>query len=189
MAAHRPSLGAVYTVDALDRLIDVNRAFVRALPRELGIKKPVELIGRSLWDFVPGPAAVQLWKVLQRRVRGIRAPLFVPMWIDSFAERRLIDLELHALGNDDIRYVQQIILRETRTAIALLDPQYPRDERRLPHCGWCARVQVQLGLWMEIEAAFVALKLAGCQTLPRLEAAACTSCMQSVLQLFPARAA
>jgi hypothetical protein len=178
-----------YTIDAQDRLIDVNEAYVRSLPSGHGISNPSQLIGRSLWDFISGAVPKQLWRVLQRRVRALGAPVFVPMRVDLPDQRRLVDVELHALGNDDIRHVQQMIWCEARSAIALLDPNYPRDERTVVRCAWCARVQVRLGLWMEIEGAQRALELEAGPSLPKVQETACTACKQSILQLFPARAA
>ena len=178
-----------YTIDAQDRLIDVNLAYVRSLASEHGILIPSQLIGRSVWDFVAGTVPKQLWRVLQRRVRALGAPVFLPMRIDLPDQRRLVDVELHALGNDDIRHVQQMLWCEARPAVALLDPNYPRDERTVVRCAWCARVRVRLGLWMEIEAAQHALGIEAGSSLPSVQDTACTACKQTILQLFPARAA
>lgn len=189
MQTHCPGLGSVYTIDALDRLIEVNHAFIQSLPPEFGIERPRQIVGRSLWEFVPSVATMQLWKVLLRRVRNIGAPVFIPMRIETYTRRHLIDFEVHALGNDDVRHVHQIIGFETRTAIALLDPGQPRDERTLSRCSWCSRVQVRLGLWLDIEVAHATLQLDEQQTMPRIADSACTTCKQSILQLIPLRAA
>lgn len=177
-----------FTIDGFDRLIDANEAYVRSL-QPFGIDDRLQLIGRSLWDFMPGKVPRQLWQVLQRRVRAIGAPVFFPLRNDSASERSLVDVELHALGNDDIRCVQQPMWQQRRPAIALLDANYPRDARALVRCYWCARVQVRLGLWLEIEPAQQLLGLAATATLPRIHDSACLSCKQSILNIFPARAA
>lgn len=189
MPLQRPQSQLAYTIDALDRFIDVNEAYVHSVGREFGVTARTQMIGRSLWDFVPGGLAKQLWQVLQRRVRAIGAPIFLPMRTDSACERRLMDVELHALGNDDIRHVQHVIWSEARPAIALLDRNYPRDRRTLIRCAWCARVQVRMGLWLEIEAAQEALGIQADATLPSVKEGACTPCKQAILKNFPARAA
>jgi len=180
---------SAYTIDASDRLIDVNAAFVASLPSGFDISTPEQLIGRSLWDFVPGVLPRQLWQVLLRRVRNIAAPVFIPMRTDSPSERRIIDVELHPLGNDEVRHVHQSIWWEPRPLVELLDPSRLRDGRSVARCAWCARIRVRLGTWVEIEEAVQTLGLASTATLPSIEDSACISCKQSILKTFPARAA
>ena len=177
-----------FSIDALDRLVAVNGAFVESLAptHEVGRSS---LIGRSLWEFMPSGLARSLWQVLHHRVRTIGAPLFFPVRTDSMCERMLIDVELHALGNDDIRHVHRPMWRESRPAIALLDPSHPRDDRAHRRCVWCARLQVEMGLWLEVEAAQDALGLASSETLPIVKDGVCSACKQAVLKNFPARAA
>jgi hypothetical protein len=93
------------------------------------------------------------------------------------------------LSDRSIRHVCEYVLREPRPAIALLDPNYPRDDRALLRCVWCARIQVRLGLWEEVEDALMSLRLEATQTLPRLRDSSCGACTQSVLKTFPARVA
>lgn len=189
MPLHPAHAQPSFTIDALDRLIDVNDSFLASLEPGIGSVERVHVIGRSLWDFLPSGSTKQLWQVMQGRVRAMGAPIFFPMRMDSACERRLVDVELHALGNDDIRHVLQFMWRESRPAIALLDRNYPRDSRRLRRCGWCARVQVRLGLWLEVEAAQEALAIRADATLPGMKDSVCTACKQTMLNIFPARAA
>jgi hypothetical protein len=189
MSTHRRDLRPIYTIDAFDRLVEVNRAFVASLAHDAGITDARQLIGRLIWDFVAGRVPRQLWDVLYDRVRAVSAPLFVPLRADTADERRLIDLELHPAGDRSIRHVRECVSREPRPAVALLDPNYPRDDRALVRCSWCARIQVRLGAWQEIEEAQATLRLEATATLPALRDSACAPCTQSVLKTFPARVA
>jgi hypothetical protein len=178
----------VYTVDAEDRLALVNPAATTLL---CGFehKRPQELLGRSIWEFVPGAQIRQLWQVLYSRVRALGAPVFVPMRADTPELRRLVDLELHPLADRSIQHISECVWTEPRPAIALLDPAYPRDQRSLLSCAWCRRIQVRLGAWEEIEQAQQTLRIEAVETLPMLKSAVCASCKQSVLKTFPARVA
>jgi hypothetical protein len=115
--------------------------------------------------------------------------VFVPLRADTANERRVIDVELHPAPERSIRHVRECLWTEARPAIALLDGNYPRDSRVLLRCVWCARVQVRLGTWEEIENAQVMLGIVADETLPTIQETVCTSCKQSVLKTFPARVA
>jgi hypothetical protein len=192
MLLHRPDLRPIYTIDALDRLVELNRAFVRSFAPESAhadAHAVQALIGRPIWDFVSGRVPRQLWEVLYDRVRAVSAPIFVPLRADTASQRCVIDLELHPVGDRSIRHVRECVSLESRPAVALLDPNYPRDDRTLFRCAWCARIQVRLGFWQEIEEAQASLRLEATASLPTICDSACSACTQSVLKTFPARVA
>ena len=179
----------VYTIDAFDRIVEVNRAFIDSLPNASEKICESALVGRPIWDFVPGFVPRQLWQVLYRRVRAIGAPMFVPLRADGPSHRSLIDVELHPLADRSIRHVRERVSFESRAAVSLLDPNYPRDDRQIMRCAWCARIQICLGRWEEVEEAHATLRLDQSMTLPQLQDSACVDCKQSVLKTFPARVA
>lgn len=178
----------VYIIDADDRLALVNSAAM-TLFGGTATQSPQALLGRSIWDFVPGAQIRQLWQVLYSRVRAVGAPVFVPMRADAPSMRRLVDLELHPLADRSIHHICECVWTEPRPAIALLDPAYPRDQRSLLSCAWCRRIQVRFGVWEEIEQAQQTLRIEAVESLPTLKPAVCASCKQSILKTFPARVA
>ncbi len=178
----------IYTIDVDDRLVLVNPAAFDLFGGSAEQWSP-SLLGRSIWDFIPGAQIRQLWQVLYSRVRAVGAPVFVPMRADTPSMRRLIDLELHPLADRSIQHICECVWTEARLAIALLDPAYPRDQRSLLSCAWCRRIQVRFGVWEEIEQAQQTLQIEAVETLPSLKPAVCASCKQSVLKTFPARVA
>jgi hypothetical protein len=180
----------VYTIDALDRIVYVNPAWSQFVASSRGdIPGLPDVFGQSIWDRIPGGVVRQLWELLYSRVRAVGASMFVPMRVDRPDERRLVDIELQPLSDGSIRHICEPVWRESRPAVALLDPSYPRDERTLLSCAWCRRIQVRLGLWEEIEDAQQTLAIPADSSLPRLEPGACTTCKQSLLKTFPARVA
>jgi hypothetical protein len=176
----------IYTIDASDRLIFVNPAWSEfiAPTQDAG-----RMLGRSIWERIPAGVVRQLWELLYSRVRAVGGGVFVPMRVDRADERRLIDIELRPLADGSIRHICEPVWRQSRAAVALLDPAYPRDERSLRNCMWCQRIQVRLGVWEEIEEAQRSLAIMADAALPRLEPVACHSCKQSLLKTFPARVA
>jgi hypothetical protein len=180
----------VYIVDAQDRIVFVNPAWSRFVAPVRGVGPSLsDVIGRPIWDRIPGGVVRQLWELLYSRVRAVGGSVFVPARADRVDERRLIDIELTPLADGSIRHICELVWSEARPAVALLDPAYPRDERRLRCCMWCRRIQVRLGAWEEIEDAQRTLAIAAGRTLPRLEPGACGTCKQSLLKTFPARVA
>jgi len=189
MSSQRLDIRPIYTIDADDRLVQVNRAFAQSFGPVTADDAERLLIGRPIWDFVAGTVPRQLWEVLYDRVRAVGAPVFVPLRADTASERAVIDMELHPLGDRSIRHVCEYVFRESRPAIALLDSNYPRDHRALLRCAWCARIQIRLGLWQEVEDAVISLRLEATETLPQIRDGSCASCTLSVLKTFPARVA
>lgn len=180
----------VCIIDAHDRIVFVNPAWSRfvAPVRGHGPGLP-EVSGRPIWERVPGGVVRQLWELLYDRVRAMGGSVFVPMRADRADERRLVDIELRLMLDGSIRHVYEPVWRESRPALALLDPSYPRDGRALLSCSWCQRIQVGLGAWEEIEDAQRTLAIPADSTLPQLQPVACGRCKQSLLKTFPARVA
>lgn len=189
MKSQRLERRPIYTIDSLDRLVEMNRAFVDLLRTATPSPAETSLVGRSIWDFTPGRTPRQLWSVLYARVRALGAPVFVPLRADDASHRCVVDLELHPAGDLSIRHVREYISIEARPSVALLDANFPRDERVLNRCAWCARVQVRFGCWQDVEDAHITLQLGSRLTLPKLRDAACEPCKQSVLKTFPVRVA
>lgn len=178
-----------YTIDADDRIILANPAWFDFVADDPWSRADDECIGRSVWELRADRRNKPLWEVLYGRVRAIGASVFVPMRVDTSAERRLIDLEVRPLADRCIQHVCDPVWSEPRPAVPLLDPRLPRDGRKVRICAWCMRVQVRLGAWQEIEDAQRELGVEPAETLPRLARDACVTCKQSLLKTFPARVA
>jgi hypothetical protein len=190
MVNHYADVRPVYTIDASDRIVFVNPAWSAFVALRGGSGPQLaDVIGRSLWERIPDGVVRQLWGLLYNRVRAVGGSVFVPMRVDRVDERRLVDIELRALGDGTIEHICEPVWREARAAVALLDPAYPRDERVLRNCMWCQRIQVRLGAWEEIEDAQQTLAIMAEATLPQLHPAACSTCKQSLLKTFPVRVA
>src|SRR5262245_30076587 len=97
-------LRPVHAIDAFNRIVAVSPGwlgFMRTLAgRELNLD---EVIGRPLWDLLPGTQVRQLWEILFERVRAVGAPVFVPMRADTPSQRRVLDVELHSMPERAIR--------------------------------------------------------------------------------------
>ena len=178
----------VHTLDACNRIVSVNAAWLEfagsLASRELSAET---VIGQSIWSFVRGAQVRQLWEILFERVRAVGAPVFVPMRADTATMRRVMDVELHPLPDRCIRQVFECVWTERRAPVALLDTAYPRNDASLLSCAWCARIQVRMGAWEEIEDALLTLRIETADSLPAVRHGVCSGCKQSLLKTFPAR--
>jgi hypothetical protein len=180
----------IYTIDALDRIVFANAAWIDFIRVEGGAPPALQdYIGRPVWELLAGGEIRRLWEVLYDRVRAVGAHVFVPMRADTPSERRLIDIELRPLADRSIQHICDRVWTEARPAVALLDPAWPRDDRTLRCCAWCKRIQVRLGAWEEIEDAQFTLAIEAAETLPSLNPGVCVTCKQALLKTFPARVA
>lgn len=180
----------IHAIDASDRVVFVNAAWSAWMRSESRPDTTLDAaMGTPIWNYVDGPSVRQLWEVLYDRVRAVGAPLFVPKRVDTASTRRLFDMEIYPLADYSIRHIAECVWSEPRAAVALLDPAYPRDSRTILQCAWCARAQVRLGHWEEIEKAQRVLGIEATETLPTVKAGSCSQCQQSLLKNFPARVA
>lgn len=66
----------VYEVDATDRIISVNDAWITfALHNSGEALLPPGIIGRHLWDSVADPTTIELYRMLYARVRSRGEPV------------------------------------------------------------------------------------------------------------------
>jgi hypothetical protein len=176
----------IFTIDAGDRIASVNEAWLEfAQPWGDSAATADDVIGRPIWELTPGADVRQLWELLYGRVRSIGGQVFVPMRSDTPQERRLIDIELRPLAGRAILHICERIWTQARAPLALLEPARSRDERVLRCCAWCSRIEVRRGCWEEAEDAQSLLSLQHDRTLPTLQAVACVTCKQALLQTFP----
>ncbi|MFL6550339.1 MAG: PAS domain-containing protein [Povalibacter sp.] len=178
----------VHTLDAKNRIVGVNSAWLEFMRTVVPFAVEArDVIGRPLWDFIPGTQVRQLWEVLFERVRAVGAPVFVPMRADTAELRRVLDVELHPLPEGAIKQVFECVWTEARPRVALFDHEHPRNESSVLCCAWCNRVQVRLGAWEEIEDAQLTLRIEAAPALPLIQRGVCSGCKQSLLKTFPAR--
>ncbi len=177
-------------LDARNRIASVNGAWVDATGCD-GLRDRCldAAIDRPLWDFIEGVQVRQLWEILFERVRAVGAPMFIPLRADTPDLRRVWDIELHPLPERGLQLVAHCVWTESRPALALLDPDFPRTGDSLAHCAWCNRIQIRIGVWEEVEDAQLTLRLDPAESLPSLRRTACNACKQSLLKTFPARVA
>lgn len=171
-----------YHLDAHDRLIWVNPAWDRfASANQAGealLGRAV--LGRSLWEFITGPATEHLYRLLFARVRSTGEPVAFPFRCDAPATRRTLRMQIELLPAAGLRFTIQSLAETPRDAVPLLDPTVPRSGALITMCSWCKRIAGSGGTWLEIEQAAETLQLFESSAPPAVTHSVCGACEQQL---------
>lgn len=169
-----------YTIDALDRIIDVNAAW-RDFARENGVDGLAGgVIGTELWGHLADGPARTLYRHLTARARSGREVRF-RYRCDTPTQRRTFEMTLIATPQRSVQFSSQLICAEDRSPVALLDPTTPRTDQFIRMCGWCQRVALAPEKWAEVEEAVNMLGLLHRERLPGLTHGMCPDCARNFL--------
>lgn len=178
----------VYQIDAADRITHVNDAFTAFDESDGGAAlPPSRVLGRSLWEFLADTTTRYVYRSMVQRVRGQRTPIRFRFRCDSPSRRRLLAMEITGDGSGEVRFAVSPVLEEERAPVAPLFGADGRTDGLLEICGWCKRVPLPSGQWVELEEAIQALGLFSGGTEPRLTHGMCPTCYTAVLGMLDGR--
>ncbi len=180
----RPEVSCVYEVDAAHRIVSLGSGWSEFARDNLGDHlTPDRLLGRCLWDFVADRTTQELYRQIIHRALGGRTTS-VPFRCDSSTERRQMEIEASLVEGYRCRFTTRIRHREPRSEVRLLNLAVPRSGDFLRACGWCKRIAVSFGSWVEVEAAVAQLRLFELPELPRLTHGICPVCLETLSESF-----
>lgn len=166
-----------YLVDATDLIIEVNDAWTGfALANEGAHLLAPAVLGRPLWDMVSDVPTRQVYEHLLRRARQGNQPVEFCFRCDGPTHRRLLRMRLTATTESGVRFETQLLKEEVRPSVALLDVRAERSGDVIRICGWCMRVPVVTGEWLELEEAVPLFQIFERSPLPRLSHCMCPDC-------------
>lgn len=179
------SADVVYSVDASDRITQVNRAwtdFAQANDGEALV--PPTIMNQLLWDFVVDETTRNLYRTLFARVRAGAGPVTFRLRCDGPSTRRLLEMSIVAGRTGALQITAHPLTIESRAPVPMLDPT-PRLGEVLRSCGWCNRMPNQDGQWVEIEDALAARGLMEQTPLPPISHGICEDCLDRMMKLMP----
>jgi hypothetical protein len=172
----------VYRLDAQDRIVHVNRAWLSfAAENESDALTPEAVLDRPLWDFIADKETRQVYRMILTRVRSSGKEVYIPFRCDSPGIRRFMEMEIARLPEGAVEFRCRLIRAEKRLPIALLDPAADRSDELLQICGWCKRINLDGG-WVEAEEAVKRLDLFGAERLPGLTHGICPDCHATAMR-------
>ncbi|MEO8200403.1 MAG: hypothetical protein ABI679_07780 [Gemmatimonadota bacterium] len=174
-----------YRIDSADRIISVNAgwtSFARANRGEHLL--PEAVIGRPLWHWIADPATCQIYRALIEQVRQGGGPVRFQFRCDAPGIRRLLRMKVVHRGEGEIGFDTTLLRSQRRRAVPVLDPESERSRGLLTICGWCMRLPVPGGSWLEIEIAIPRLHIFEGPTPPRLTHGICPACSEAMVKML-----
>lgn len=171
-----------YRLDAQDRLVDVNRAWLEfatanGAPELAGSR----VLGKSLWRFVEGHRIRELYGLIFRRVRTSDAPVIVTFRCDSPEIRRFMRLVISHVRGGELQLDAVLEREEPRPPPAVYGGDVPGPGEPIRLCSVCKRVHVPSEEdWLEPEDAAVRLGLLDDAYAPALRHEVCRDCDASM---------
>jgi hypothetical protein len=176
-----PDPRIVYQVDKGDRICDVNAAWSAFASANQGAHLlPPAVLGQSLWDAITDPTTRLVYRALLARVRSGAGPVRFLVRCDAPDRRRLLEMRIMTTDTGGVAFSSAVVAEEPRPRVSLLDVDARRSAEILPACGWCMRVRLADGSWVEIEEAVSALALFESEVLPQLSHGMCPSCYDAM---------
>lgn len=170
-----------YAVGAADRICRVSESWDR-VAREAGAPHldEVRVVGTRLWSHVTERTTQHVWQVVVEQVRVSGRARSVPIRCDTPSLRRWIRVDVSAAG-DEVVFRTRLERVEERERVDLLDAAIPRSPRPpIRMCGWCKRVALPDGRWVEVEDAGEPLGLLGPDPPPAITHGICATCSDSI---------
>lgn len=172
----------VHRLDALDRITDVNEAWVTfALENGAVMLTAAAVVGQSLWDYVVGDAPKHIYRQLFKQVRDGRE-ITLPFRCDSPTVRRYHEMRIVGIEDAGIECQCRLLRQEVQDPgpVTLLDPGVFRSDLSVLMCAWCKRVKAPSGDWLALEQAIVVLQLLAQTPPPAVTHGICPSCRSAL---------
>lgn len=171
-----PPQELLYYIDAMDRLCAVSGDWVAfAQANDGNAVMPERVLGRSLWDFIEDPNIRELYRQMIQRVRSGFLAQFdyrcdAPEW------RRQFRMTIRTAADGTVEFLSQLLWKEQRPRVDLLDVTIMRSEQWVRVCSWCQNVALPNGKWVSVEEAVEELRLLTEEALPKLTHGMCPPC-------------
>lgn len=173
----------VYHIDAADRIIFVNDAWIAfAQKHQAPQLSPDHVLGRSIWDYISDEATRQLYRVIVSRVRSQGSTEF-RVRCDAPDRRVLHLMRIISRPNGAVQFASYTLHEEARPAISLLDIQQKRSNRLVQICSWCKRIALPAGSWVAAERAAAQLHFFDSEGVPQLTHGMCPDCYADMSRL------
>jgi hypothetical protein len=170
-----------YRIDSADQIIWADEWWF-AFARENGSAELTEeeVLGRPLWDFVSGEVTREVYKDIHARVRRTGNAVVIPFRCDSPSVRRHMQLTITAEEAGNLMYDSLLLRAEPRRWLGVLESKRPRSRSNLRMCSCCKRAFLESMGWLEVEDAYIQLRLFETQEAPELQYTVCPKCREAI---------
>ncbi len=175
---HDQSIGPAlveFLIDDQDRLIGVNREFVRFANENDWPTSRADVLGTTLWEHVQGRQVAALNRMLVSAARSGGKEITLPMRCDSPTKKRLLDISLTPRVGGQVRLASRPRQIEPRPYQPLFVPASCKGPGEVDGCSWCSRF-APAGAWLEAEEAAALIGIFRGVPVPRIKYTICDRC-------------
>jgi hypothetical protein len=170
-----------YVLGPDDRIAAVDQAWnTFAASQGAGDLTGAQIVGKPLRACIADSNTHEIYALLFGAARKLQRSVAVPFRCDSPGLRRFMTLRADPLPDGSLRISTTLVRAEERPPVALLSPTAPRSDGVLKICGWCKRIPLSSGAWVEVEIALQELGLLEASEMPRLTHGVCPACAASL---------
>lgn len=172
----------VYRVNSQDEITYVNEAWLQFAAHNHGLHLLLDdVLQRPLWDFITDLTTRQLYRDALRKARAGQSIRF-HFRCDAPDLRRLLEMRIAMADEGNVEFCTRLVDAEQRPPVTLLSPLAPRTDDPLKICGWCKKVTLEDGIWVEVEEAVEQLRLFDAVVLPLLSHGICEPCYRDMCE-------
>lgn len=171
-----------YEIDGQNRITTVNRAwFDEAQTAGDDRLKDERVIGRDLWELIQDSSTRYLYETMVSRARARARSVGFRFRCDTPDQRRLLHMEVSPREGGHVAFDVTLVASQPREAVELLQVGRAHSDALIRMCGWCKRVPLPGGAWVEVEEALDALHLfEASDPLPAISHGICPECMDKM---------
>lgn len=175
----------VYRIDRDDRLVFVNERWSEFARDNNGTTlHAADVLGHSLWDFIPDAAVREIYRQIIAEVRSGRKLVF-HYRCDSADHRRQLEMTVKRNEADEIEFSSRVGIIAPRSARPRPLASVPPGERIfLRMCSWCHSITAPDGTWLPLETAINKLRLLQGKAPWRVTHGVCPSCAEKMFADF-----
>lgn len=176
-----PEHGLIYHIDKNDRLCSVSEDWSPfALANDGSEELSERVLGRSLWDFIEDTSVRELYRQMVHRARSGHPAQF-DYRCDAPECRRQFHMTIRAVADGRVEFLSQLVWKQERPRVGILDIKIPRNEHWVRVCSWCQNFVMPDGSWVSVEDAVEQMDLMAEEALPMLTHGICPSCHSGML--------
>lgn len=170
----------IYRIDAEARITFANPEWYD-FARENGVAtlRPDLVLGLPLWGFISNIETRHLYNLLLKKVRETGCTVALPYRCDSPDRRRFMEMRITRFSALEVEFRSRILRQELRAPVQVLEQGIERTKELLIMCGWCKKVSLPDGRWVEVEEAVAVLNLFNASPLPGISHSMCEGCSKA----------
>lgn len=181
----RADVAIEYEIDEKNHIATVNRAWFDEA-QTAGDKRLGEssVIGRDLWELIHDRNTRHLYETMISRARARAQPVGFCFRCDTPDQRRLLHMEVTPRERGHVAFEVKLVESQPREAVDLLRVGRAQSDALIRMCGWCKRVPLPGGVWVEVEQALDAMHLFEASgPLPAISHGICPECLDKMMAL------